>query len=61
MKKGSYGERMAHLITEEILKKADYCIELQNRWLKTIIFYLKFIVILKMKGQKNWLKYLDLL
>ena len=28
--KGSYGERMAHLITEEILKKADYCIELQT-------------------------------
>lgn len=27
---GSYGERMAHLITEEILKKADYCIELQT-------------------------------
>lgn len=26
---GSYGERVAHLITEEILKKADYCIELQ--------------------------------
>ena len=28
--KGSYGERMAHLVTEEILKKADYCIELQT-------------------------------
>ncbi len=28
--KGSYGERMAHLITEEIFKKADYCIELQT-------------------------------
>lgn len=27
---GSYGQRMAHLITEEILKKADYCIELQT-------------------------------
>lgn len=27
---GSYGERMAHLVTEEILKKADYCIELQT-------------------------------
>ena len=27
---GSYGERMAHLITEEILKKVDYCIELQT-------------------------------
>ncbi len=27
---GSYGERMAYLITEEILKKADYCIELQT-------------------------------
>lgn len=26
--RGSYGERMAYLITEEILKKADYCIEL---------------------------------
>lgn len=26
--KGSYGQRMAYLITEEILKKADYCIEL---------------------------------
>lgn len=28
--KGSYGERMAYLITEEIFKKADYCIELQT-------------------------------
>lgn len=28
--KGSYGERMAHLFTHEILKKADYCIELQT-------------------------------
>lgn len=27
---GSYGERIAHLITEEVLKKADYCIELQT-------------------------------
>ncbi|GAB4162852.1 MAG: succinylglutamate desuccinylase/aspartoacylase family protein [Rickettsiaceae bacterium] len=27
---GSYGERIAHLVTEEILKKADYCIELQT-------------------------------
>lgn len=27
---GSFGERMAHLITDEILKKADYCIELQT-------------------------------
>lgn len=27
---GSYGERVAHLITEEILKKTDYCIELQT-------------------------------
>ena len=27
---GSYGERVAYLITEEILKKADYCIELQT-------------------------------
>jgi len=27
---GTYGERIAHLITEEILKKADYCIELQT-------------------------------
>lgn len=28
--KGSYGERIARLVTEEILKKADYCIELQT-------------------------------
>ena len=28
--KGSYGERMAYLITEEIFKKANYCIELQT-------------------------------
>lgn len=28
--KGSYGERIAYLITEEILKKANYCIELQT-------------------------------
>ncbi len=28
--KGSYGERLAFLITNEILKKADYCIELQT-------------------------------
>lgn len=27
---GSYGERVAYLITEEIFKKADYCIELQT-------------------------------
>lgn len=27
---GSYGERMAYLITEEIFKKADYCVELQT-------------------------------
>ncbi len=27
---GSYGERIAYLITEEIFKKADYCIELQT-------------------------------
>ncbi len=27
---GSYGERIAHLFTHEILKKADYCIELQT-------------------------------
>ncbi len=27
---GSYGERIAHLITQEILMKADYCIELQT-------------------------------
>ncbi len=27
---GSYGERIAHLITQEIFKKADYCIELQT-------------------------------
>ncbi|MBL4819045.1 MAG: succinylglutamate desuccinylase/aspartoacylase family protein, partial [Deltaproteobacteria bacterium] len=28
--KGSYGERIAHLVTQEILKKADYCIELET-------------------------------
>lgn len=28
--KGSCGERVAYLITEEILKKADYCIELDT-------------------------------
>ena len=28
--RGSYGERMAYLVTGEILKKADYCIELQT-------------------------------
>ncbi len=27
---GSYGQRVASMITEEILKKADYCIELQT-------------------------------
>lgn len=27
---GSYGERLAYLITQEILKKADICIELQT-------------------------------
>lgn len=27
---GSYGERIAYLITEEIFKKADYCIELDT-------------------------------
>ena len=27
---GSFGERMAHVFTQEILKKADYCIELQT-------------------------------
>lgn len=27
---GSYGERVAQLITEQILKKADYCVELQT-------------------------------
>lgn len=27
---GSFGERIAHLITHEILKKCDYCIELQT-------------------------------
>lgn len=27
---GSYGERIAYLVTHEILKKADYCIELQT-------------------------------
>ncbi|MCH9621650.1 MAG: hypothetical protein S4CHLAM20_10750 [Chlamydiia bacterium] len=28
--KGSYGERIAKIVTEEIFKKADYCIELQT-------------------------------
>jgi predicted deacylase len=27
---GTFGERFAHVFTEEILKKADYCIELQT-------------------------------
>ena len=27
---GTYGERIAHLFTHEILKQADYCIELQT-------------------------------
>jgi len=27
---GSFGERIAHAFTQEILKKADYCIELQT-------------------------------
>ena len=27
---GSFGERIAHLFTQEILKKSDYCIELQT-------------------------------
>lgn len=27
---GNYGERIAHIFTNEILKKADYCIELQT-------------------------------
>jgi len=27
---GSFGQRIAHLVTHEILKKADYCIELQT-------------------------------
>ena len=27
---GSFGERMAYLFTNEVLKKADYCIELQT-------------------------------
>ena len=27
---GSFGERIAYIITQEILKKADYCIELQT-------------------------------
>lgn len=27
---GSYGERIAHMVTQEALKKADYCIELQT-------------------------------
>lgn len=28
--KGSFGERIAHIFTQEILTKADYCIELQT-------------------------------
>ena len=28
--KGSFGERIAHIFTHEILKKADYCVELQT-------------------------------
>lgn len=28
--KGSYGERMAHILTHEIFKKANYCIEMQT-------------------------------
>ena len=27
---GSFGERFAHVFTQEVLKKADYCIELQT-------------------------------
>ncbi len=27
---GTYGERIAYLVTQEILKKADYCIELET-------------------------------
>lgn len=27
---GTYGERFAHLFTQEILRKADYCVELQT-------------------------------
>lgn len=27
---GNYGERIAHIFTEELIKKADYCIELQT-------------------------------
>lgn len=27
---GSYGERLAHIFTQEILRKADYCLELQT-------------------------------
>jgi len=30
LENGSYGERIAYLFTHEILKKADYCIELQT-------------------------------
>jgi uncharacterized protein len=30
MENGNFGERMAYLFTQEILKKADYCIELQT-------------------------------
>ncbi len=27
---GNYGERIAHIFTEELIKKSDYCIELQS-------------------------------
>lgn len=27
---GTFGERIAHLFTQEVLKKADYCVELQT-------------------------------
>lgn len=30
LENGTYGERFAHLFTQEILKKADYCIELRT-------------------------------
>jgi uncharacterized protein len=29
-KRGSFGERVAHIFTEEVLKKTDYCIECQT-------------------------------
>lgn len=36
--KGSYGERIAHIFTQEILTKADYCIEFKTGSLNHEIF-----------------------